>query len=145
MNNNSRQDDHPINLGAATGAEADTQDERKPQNERTDMLQTTGEFFARHPAILLTVVYAQASTMGIVIMSTLSRQFGIRFMEFAGASDFLLAALKQPSALVLSIGTAAVVLFGVGGYTIVARRRRVVQPSYFTPSHATRPSYRGQR
>lgn len=108
------------------------------RTERTDMLQSTGEFLARHPALVVTAVYAQASAMGIVQMWAVSREFGIRIMDFAGASDFLLAAFKHPSALVYSIGTAAVVLFAIGGYTIRAQKYRVVKPSYFSESHVTR-------
>jgi hypothetical protein len=109
--------------------------------ERTDMLQSTGEFLASHPALVATAVYAQASTMGIVHMWVVSQRFGIRIMDFAGASDFLLAAFKHPHAMVLSFGFAAVALFAIGMYTLRAHRYRVLEPSHFTESHVTRMYY----
>ena len=68
-------------------------------------------FFRSHPAIAGTILYLYASAVGGVYEAVYFSAFGINAFEFADANDFLLAALRQPRALLLL----AVSLFAYGG------------------------------
>lgn len=62
-----------------------------------------GQFLWEHPALPLTLAYAQVSSMGLMYMWGLFRGFGINILEFSDASDFLLSAFKEPLALALAL------------------------------------------
>lgn len=49
-----------------------------------------------HPALILSVIYVAASTIGMVYSWDLLRQFGINVFHYAQIGDFLLASLKEP-------------------------------------------------
>jgi hypothetical protein len=68
----------------------------------TEALQRIGRFLREHPAILLPSLYVYVSAIGVLYTWCLFRHFGINVMDFAEASDFLLAAFKEPMALGLS-------------------------------------------
>ena len=49
-----------------------------------------------HPALLVSVVYVAASTIGMAYSWAFLRQFGINVFNYAQIGDFLLASLKEP-------------------------------------------------
>lgn len=73
---------------------------------------TVSAFVWDHPGIVLTLVYVYLSALGIAYGWNLYRQFGVNIMDFAEATDFLLAALKN-AAWLLPMVTVAV-SFGLG-------------------------------
>lgn len=63
---------------------------------------------SEHPALLVSVVYVAASTIGMVYSWDYLRHFGINVFNYAQIGDFLLASLKEPFTWLLVI--AALVL-----------------------------------
>ena len=49
-----------------------------------------------HPALLVSVIYVLASTIGMLYSWDYLRLFGINFFNYAQIGDFLLASLKEP-------------------------------------------------
>lgn len=50
----------------------------------------------RHPALLVSVLYVTASTIGMLFAWDYLRLFGINVFNYAQVGDFLLASLKEP-------------------------------------------------
>ena len=59
--------------------------------------------FNEHPALILTVIYVAASTVGMVYSWSYLRHFGINVFNYAQIGDFLLASLKEPFTWLLVI------------------------------------------
>ena len=58
-----------------------------------------------HPALLVSVVYVAASTIGMAYSWAFLRHFGINIFNYAQIGDFLLASLKEPSTWLLVFPT----------------------------------------
>ncbi|NIN66192.1 MAG: hypothetical protein GTO63_16160 [Anaerolineae bacterium] len=86
--------------------------ESSEQQPLFGLFRAIAKLFRKHPAIGLTLVYAQVSSMGVMYMWGLFRAFGINIMEFAEPGDFLLSGLKQPVVLTIALvgGASAYVL-----------------------------------
>ena len=70
------------------------------------MSEETGKSWAaallrEHPALLVSIVYVAASTIGMVYSWDYLRRFGINVFNYAQIGDFLLASLKEPFTWVL--------------------------------------------
>ena len=62
-------------------------------------------YLAAHPATAATAAYLYVSVLGSVYEWVYFRQFGVNIFDFAEANDFLLAAFRQPIALLLLVGS----------------------------------------
>lgn len=62
----------------------------------------------QHPALALSFGYLYVSAIGMLYTSKLFSAFGISMLDFAETTDFLLAALRRPVALLLSAFTTVV-------------------------------------
>jgi hypothetical protein len=80
--------------------------------ESDDVFLRTVAVVREHPGVALTVLYVYASAVGGLYTWSLFRQFGVTILDFAQATDFLLAAFKQPVALIVALcaGTVAAAL-----------------------------------
>ena len=67
------------------------------------------DFFKSHPALILTLLFIQISTVGMVYDYALLQQFGINVFQFAELNDFFLAAFKEPFVLIQSVLTLFVI------------------------------------
>ncbi|HUS70221.1 MAG TPA: hypothetical protein VM075_05520 [Anaerolineae bacterium] len=72
--------------------------------------------------VVLTLLYLYMSAVGVIYTWSLLRQFGINVMDFAEATDFLLAALRQPAAVVQSSIALVAFLWITAGATVAYRR-----------------------
>ena len=57
-----------------------------------------------HPALIVSMIYVVASTIGMLYSWDYLRLFGINFFNYAQIGDFLLASLKEPFTWVIVIG-----------------------------------------
>jgi hypothetical protein len=57
-----------------------------------------------HPALLVSMIYVVASTIGMLYSWDYLRLFGINFFNYAQVGDFLLASLKEPFTWAIVIG-----------------------------------------
>lgn len=89
------------------------------------LVQAAGGFFARHPATMITLLYAQVGVAGVVYGWSLFGEFGLSIGVFTSASDFLLAAFTHP--LAFGIAFALVTLQGVAVFHATVTQRRVSQ------------------
>jgi hypothetical protein len=67
------------------------------------------EFFLENPTLVLSLLYLYVTALGIFYSAALYTRFGINIFDYSEISDFLLAALKNPWALV----PAGILVFGV--------------------------------
>lgn len=93
-------------------AESNGQDTQHEELKRlpslVGILKSIARYSLQHPALMLTLAYVYVSAIGVAYTSALFSTFGINILDFAETTDFLLAALRQPVALVLSAVLAAV-------------------------------------
>ena len=61
------------------------------------------QLFRQHPALLVSLVYVIASSIGMFYARSYIGQFGINVFHYAQIGDFLLASLKEPVTWLLSI------------------------------------------
>jgi hypothetical protein len=66
--------------------------------------------FREHPAILVTLLYLQVTTLGVMYSWSLFRRFDINIFDYAETNDFLLAAFKDPTVFVLSVANLCLAL-----------------------------------
>src|SRR3712207_3186360 len=66
-------------------------------------LRPVGSFFRDHPAIALSLVYLQVTTVGVVYSWWLFWRFDINIFDYAETNDFLLAAFKDPIVFAMSV------------------------------------------
>jgi len=71
----------------------------------------TAVLLREHPALLVSVVYVAASTIGMVYSWDYLRRFGINVFNYAQIGDFLLASLKEPFTWLLVIAALALMVF----------------------------------
>ena len=64
---------------------------------------TLAELARSHPTLLLTVGYLALTTVGLVYEAWLFRYFGINILEYSETGDFLLAAVRTPLIIILSM------------------------------------------
>lgn len=76
------------------------------------------DFFRQHPAVVGTLLYFLANVVGSAYLWALFREFGINAFDFTEANDFLLAAFREPTTLLLAAFAAA---FAVGGALVYKR------------------------
>ncbi|MEO6462107.1 MAG: hypothetical protein ABIP29_03440 [Candidatus Eisenbacteria bacterium] len=73
-----------------------------PEGE-SDRLRRLGGFVARHEGIAFTLAYLGLATIGMVHLAAFYAEFRINVLEFADISDFLLAPLRDPFVVLVSI------------------------------------------
>lgn len=56
-------------------------------------------FFLDNPTLALTLLYLYVTAVGMLYSAVLYRKFGINIFDYAEIADFLLAALKNPEAI----------------------------------------------
>lgn len=117
----------PLNIALGVSVQSEeTMSSVAPQptdgQHRKDLVESTFAFFREHPAVLVSLAYAQITSIGIIYSWTLYESFGVNIFDFAEANDFLLASLKEPFALVMSVIT--VILLGVQMWYFTVRRRK---------------------
>ncbi len=64
-----------------------------------------------HPALLVSVLYVAASTIGMVYSWAFLRYFGINVFHYAQIGDFLLASLKEPFTWLLVFAALLLMVF----------------------------------
>jgi hypothetical protein len=101
---------------------SDRTEKRKPlqgpspdrmQNMWMKVGQKVGGFFVANPTLLLTLLYALITGVGILSSWALYREFGINIFDYAEIGDFLLAAFKSPRALdnlIASLGSLSLII-----------------------------------
>lgn len=81
-------------------------------------------FLRQHPALVLPLLYVEASAVGVTYMWRLYRSFGIDIFDFVEANDFLVAAVKAPTAspalFVAVIAGMAIAVFYIFGGSVIA-------------------------
>jgi hypothetical protein len=138
MNDKNEQSRHQEESKAVIEVEAELPMEvlLKDALESDDVIHNLVQFFRDHPAILVTLLYAQMSAVGVIYLWSLFRQFGVNVMDFAEANDFLLAAFKEPfsffAGLVLVIWE---LLFALVGYALAVRTRSDIARQFFDQIH----------
>jgi len=75
----------------------------EPRNLLKELLSASLQLFLDHPAVFLTILYIQISSVGICYMWGLYREFGIQILNFVETKDFLMAAFKQPVAFIVPV------------------------------------------
>ena len=63
-----------------------------------------------HPALIVSMIYVVASTIGMLYSWDYLRLFGINFFNYAQIGDFLLASLKEPFTWLIVIGAILLVV-----------------------------------
>lgn len=61
-----------------------------------------------HPALLFTLIYFLASTIGMLFSWSLYRDFDVNVFAYAEITDFLMAALREPVTFLLAAGSLVV-------------------------------------
>lgn len=74
-----------------------------------------------HPGALLTVLYLVLTSVGLVYTYAYYARFRVNVLDYADTSDFLLAALREPLAILLALLPALAIL-------VIVRVHRVVLP-----------------
>lgn len=69
----------------------------------TGRFQRLGGFVARHEGIAFTLAYLALATIGMVHLAAFYAEFNINVLEFADVSDFLLAPVRDPFVVLVSI------------------------------------------
>lgn len=64
-----------------------------------------------HPGTLLTVLYLVLTSVGLVYTFAYYARFHVNVLDYADTSDFLLAALREPLAIVLALLPTLAILF----------------------------------
>ncbi len=78
----------------------------------------------KHPALLISLLYVIASTIGMVFSWDYLRRFGINVFDYAQIGDFLLASLKEPATWALVAAAAALVIADNAFGRVWQRRER---------------------
>jgi hypothetical protein len=94
------------------------------RRNRFEQLRPIGSFFREHPAIAVTLLYFQVTTVGVVYSWALFRRFDINVFDYAEANDFLLAAFKDPLVFLMSMLT-IILIVATQVLAIVFRRWQV--------------------
>ncbi|MDX1555083.1 MAG: hypothetical protein R3212_03560 [Xanthomonadales bacterium] len=81
-------------------------------------------FFREHPALLASIVYVAASTIGMVYSWEFLRRFGINVFNYAQIGDFLLASLKEPFTWLLVLAAIAIMMIDNASSRRFARKER---------------------
>ena len=71
-------------------------------------LRRVGGFVARHEGIAFTLAYLGLATIGMVHLAGFYAEFHVNVLEFADVSDFLLAPVRDPLVVLVSIAPLAV-------------------------------------
>jgi len=110
---------------AGSPRQDEQQKEPEPLPSLVSIAKSAAGYCLQHPALILSLAYLYVSALGMAYASALYSAFGINILDFAETTDFLLAALHQPVALILSavlmayfIGAGALLYAGIA----VARR-----------------------
>ena len=88
--------------------------EPAPQNRKlVEVTRTLGTVVAKEsPTLLLTLIYLSLTFVGLVHDWWFYRYFGINILEFSETGDFLLAALRNPLVIILSLLPIAILRLG---------------------------------
>jgi hypothetical protein len=111
------------------------------QGDPLEPLRPLGRFLREHPAIAVSLVYLQVTTVGVVYSWVLFRRFDINIFDYAETNDFLLAAFRDPIVFGMSMLTFVIYSSLVLAMHIYTRRRmekhvatsELVVPSYTSP------------
>jgi len=85
------------------------------------LLYTLKSIAIQNPTLVLSLIYAQVTLTGILYSWALYRQFGINIFDFANVSDFLLAALKNPSVIFVVTTVLFIAPMGLWMYRFLTR------------------------
>ena len=77
--------------------------ESDPQSVPASRSFLTGELFRQHPGLALTVTYLLLSAIGVMYNAFLFLNFRINFLYYSEPADFLMAALRDPIVILLSV------------------------------------------
>jgi hypothetical protein len=79
-------------------------------------------FFHDNPTFVLTLLYLYATAIGIIYSSVLYGRFGINIFDYSEIADFLLAAFKNPVALVAA-GVLVVMGVALAAFAAILEQR----------------------
>lgn len=77
--------------------------ESEPQLTPAPRSFLTGELFRQHPGLALTVTYLLLSAIGVMYNAFLFLNFRINFLYYSEPADFVMAALRDPVVILLSV------------------------------------------
>jgi hypothetical protein len=84
----------------------DTPEDKSPKSASSDSVgwvlgvwKKVGQFFVANPTLILSLLYALLTGVGILSSWSLYKEFEINIFDYAEIGDFLVAAFKSPGAL----------------------------------------------
>ena len=83
-----------------------------PEASPPGRIRRLGDFVARHEGVALTVGYLLLATIGMVHLAAFFAEFRLNVLAFADVSDFLLAPVRDPLVVLVSILPVPVFLLG---------------------------------
>lgn len=69
-----------------------------------DISEKSLEYFANHPAIVVTIFYVLITIIGLIYSWSFYNRFDLNIFDYAELNDFLLAAFKNENTIILCIG-----------------------------------------